>query len=203
MDEHVSSDLGVDQRLLRLASEPFRLRVLAILNERSAGIREIADGLGMSLSEAERLLDQMCRADLVEATGDVLGQSAIEPSYRALVRALWSDEEWAELSLAERRQVSAWIVHAINAEICEALESGTFNARMDSHVSRTVSLVDEEGWRELSRIHAEALEAVIEAQEASAARLAERGEEGVRVISALICGELPEMPHRIRLKRPS
>lgn len=203
MDEHVSSDLGVDQRLLRLASEPFRLRVLAILAEGSAGIREIADGLGMSLSEAECLLEQMHRADLVEPAGDVLGRTAIEPSYRALVRALWSDEEWAELSFAERRQVSAWIVHAINAEVCEALESGTFNARIDSHVSRSVSLVDEEGWRELSRIHAEALEAIIAAQEASAARLAERGEEGTRVISAMICGEVPEPSHRARLEELS
>jgi DNA-binding transcriptional ArsR family regulator len=202
LDEQVSSDLGIDRRLLRLASEPDRLRVLTILNERPAGIREIAAGLGLSLAEAEHLLEQMQAADLVEPAGEVLGQTAIEPSFRALLRVLWSDEEWAELSLAERRRVSAWIVHAINAEVCEALERGTFNARTDAHVSRTVSLVDEEGWGELSRIHDEALNAIIATQEASRARLAERGEDGVRVISAMICGELPEPP-RPRLEEPS
>jgi DNA-binding transcriptional ArsR family regulator len=203
LDEHVSSDLGIDQRLLRLASEPLRLRTLTILSERPAGVGEIAEALGMSPSEAGEHLRQMHAAGLVEPAGEVLGHRAIEPSYRAVLRVLWSDEEWAELSVAERRRVSAWIVHAINAEVCEALESGTFNSRTDAHTSHTVSMVDEEGWLELSRIHAEALEAILATKAASAERLADRGEEGVRVISGMICGELPPTPQQPRLEEPS
>jgi hypothetical protein len=194
LGEHVSRDLWIDQRLRRLTSEPLRLRTLTILSERAAGPSELADGLRVSLSEAGNLLEEMHAAGLVELEGEVLGRAAIEPCYRAAVRVLWTDEEWAELSLAERRRVSAWILHMINDEVCQALESGTFNARADAHTSHTVSLVDEEGWRELSRIHAEALEAILGAQAASADRLAERGEGGVRVISAMICGELPPRP---------
>ena len=110
---------------------------------------------------------------------------------QAQMRKIWSDEEWASLSIGERHRLSAWVVQLINSDIVEAMAAGSFDARADSHTSRTVSLVDEQGWRELTRIQADALEANFAVQAASAERLAESGEEGVTVLSAMICCELP------------
>jgi DNA-binding transcriptional ArsR family regulator len=190
-EENVGGYVGIDQRLLRLVSEPVRLKALLVLGERSAGVSELAEELGIGVSDAARQLEQMEEAGLVEVVGEVLGPNAIEPCYRAIVRVLWDDEEWAELGLAERRRLSAWIMQLINVDICEALETGTFDLRLDAHISRTVSMVDEQGWHELSRIHAEALKSIIAVETASADRLAESGEESVRALSAMICGELP------------
>jgi Bacterial regulatory protein, arsR family len=192
LPESAGDDTGIDQRLLRLASEPLRLKTLVILSEEgSAGVSEIAEGLGIGLSEAEDHLKQMHAAGLVELAGEILGRGVIEPSYRPAIRVLWGEEEWAELDAAEQRRVSAWIVHTMYSRVCEALENGSFNARLDAHNSYMVATVDEEGWRDLIRIHAETLEALLAAKEASEQRLAERGEEGFRVISAMICAELP------------
>lgn len=190
-ERNVGDYVGIDQRLRRLVSEPVRLKALVILNECSAGPSELAEELGVSVSDAARQLEQMHETGLVEVVGEVLGRDAIEPTYRATVRVLWDEEEWAELSLAERRRLSAWIMQEINVDICEALETGTFHSRLDSHISRAVSSVDEQGWRELSQIHAEALESIFAVEAACAERLAESGEEGVRVLSAMVCGELP------------
>jgi len=181
----------IDRRLIRLASDPVRLGVLTLLNERSAGASEVASELEMDLSAAGRHLDAMHDAGLIEVVGEVLNRGAVEPRYRALVRALWDDEEWAALGQEEQQRLTSWIMGMIQADAGAAIEQGTFTSRKDTHASRTVSRVDEQGWSELTRIKQEALEGIFAVQAASAERLAETGEEGVPVMSALLCFELP------------
>lgn len=181
----------IDRRLIRLASDPVRAKMLAFLNDRSAGAGELAVKLGIDPSAAGRHLDAMHDAGLIEVVGEVLNRGAVEPRYRAVVRALWEDKEWAALSEEEQRRLATWVIDMIEFDSRAAIEQGTVTAREDSHVSRTVSFVDEQGWRELTRIQQEALEEVFAIQAASAERLAEAGEEGVPVLSALLCFELP------------
>ncbi len=181
----------IDRRLIRLASDPVRLGVLTLLNERSAGASEVASELEMDLSAAGRHLDAMHDAGLIEVVGEVLNRGAVEPRYRALVRVLWDDEEWEALGQEERQRLTGWIMGMIESDAHAAIEQGTFSARKDAHASRTVSRVDEQGWSELTRIKQEALEDIFAVQAASAERLAETGEEGAPVLSALLCFELP------------
>jgi DNA-binding transcriptional ArsR family regulator len=181
----------VDRRLIQLASDPVRLRVLTFLNERPAGVSEVAAECELEVSAAARHLDAMHDAGLIEVVGEVLNRGAVEQRYRALVRVLWDDAEWEALSREERQRLTAWIVAMIEADVHAAIEQGTIDSRNDSHISRTVSLVDEQGWREMTRIKQEALEAIFATQAASAERLAEANEEGVPVLSALLCFELP------------
>lgn len=191
MTEKAGSDIGIDRRLLHLASDPVRLDALVLLNESTADAGEVAEALGVSSSVANHHLEEMHEVGLIEVVTETSHRGAAEPRYRALVRALWSDEEWAALGREERRRLSAWIVRLINSDVEEALESGSFDARDDGHASRTASIVDEQGWRELTRIQAEALEASFMVQAASAERLAERGEKGTTVMSAMLCFEMP------------
>jgi len=181
----------IDRRLIRLASDPVRFQVLILLNDRSAGAGEVAAELDIDLSAAGRHLDAMHDAGLIEVVGEALNRGAIEPCYRAVVRALWDDEEWEMLGREEQQRLRAWIVGMIESDARAAIEHETFTSRKDSHVSRTVSLVDEQGWRELTRIKEEALDDVFAVQAASAERLAETSEAGIPVLSALLCLELP------------
>jgi DNA-binding transcriptional ArsR family regulator len=181
----------IDRRLIQLASDPVRFKVLVLLNDRSAGVGEVAAELDIDPSAAGRHLDAMHDAGLIEIVGEVLNRGAVEPRYRAVVRALWDDEEWEALGREERQRLTAWIMSMIEADAGAAIEQGTFTSRKDSHISRTASLVDEQGWSELTRIKQEALEGIFAVQAASAERLAETGEEGIPVMSALLCFELP------------
>jgi predicted ArsR family transcriptional regulator len=181
----------IDRRLIGIASDPERLAALTLLNERSAGAAEVADKLEIEPAAAGRLLDQMHDAGLIEVAGEALNRGAVEQRYRAIVHVLWDDEDWAALDLEERKRMTHWIIEMINSDIGEAIESGTFATRRDSHASRSVPLVDDQGWAELRDIHADALEAVLAVQAASAERLAEKGEAGISVLSAMVCCELP------------
>jgi DNA-binding transcriptional ArsR family regulator len=186
----------IDRRLIRIASEPVRLQALTFLNERSAAVSEVAEHLNVSVGDAGRHLDAMHDEGLVEVVGEVFSRGAVEPRYRALVRTLWDEEEWLAFSTEEQKLLSLWIVDMIDSDARAALEQGTFLGRADSHASRAVPLVDEQGWKELVRIHADALEAVFAVEAASAERLAEKGEPGFPVLSAMFCCELPPPQQR-------
>jgi hypothetical protein len=189
--EKTGSEVGIDQRLVDLASDSVPRDALVVLNERTAEAAELAARLDVDIATMRGHLEKMCAQGLIEVVGDLPNGGAAEPRYRALVRALWSNEEWASLSLDDRRQLSTWIVKMIVTDADVALETGSFNARDDSHASRSVSVVDERGWRELTRIHVEALEACFTVQAESAERLAESGEDGITVMSAMLCFEMP------------
>jgi DNA-binding transcriptional ArsR family regulator len=185
----LGNDVEIDQRLLE-SSDPVRLSALEMLNEREASVEEVAAKLGMSVSAVADHLTEMCEGGLIEAVSGTSGGGTAERRYRALMQLQWSDERWVEFSLEERRRLSAWIVHVFNADIQEALGSGSFDARPDAHASRTPAVVDEQGWLELTRIQNEALEAGLAVQAACAERLAEREEEGIAVMSAMFCFEM-------------
>ena len=188
----------IDPRLIRIASDPVRLQALTLLNERtSASVSEVAEELEVDVGTAGRHLEAMHDEGLVEVVGEVLNRGAVEPRYRALVRTLWGEEEWAAFSLEERKRLTRWIIDMIDADVGEALEQGTFLARMDSHASRAIPIVDEQGWNELVRIYADALDAVFAVEAASAERLAEKSEPGFPALSAMLCCELPP-PRRAR-----
>lgn len=191
MIDETGSKVGIDQRLVELASNSARVRALVMLNERAAGAAELARDLGVDPATMTGHLEKMCDQGLIEIVTDSPAQGAAEPRYRALVEALWSNEEWAALSLERRQHLSAWVVQRIVTGADEALRSGAFNRRADAHASRTLSVVDERGWRELTRIHAAALEASFAVQAESAERLAESGENGITVMSAMLCFEMP------------
>ncbi|HKT84334.1 MAG TPA: ArsR family transcriptional regulator [Solirubrobacterales bacterium] len=181
----------IDRRLIRLASEPVRLQALTFLNERSAAVSEVAAELDISVAEAGNHLDAMHDEELIEVVGEVLNRGAVEPRYRALVRTLFDEEEWVTFSSEEQKRLTGWIVDMVNDDIREAVERGTMSARTDSHASRTIPTVDERGWEELRRIHDDALHAVFAVEAAAAERLAENGEAGFPVLSAMFCCELP------------
>ena len=73
----------IDRRLIRLASDPVRLGMLTLLNDRSAGASEVAGKLEIDPSAAGRHLDAMHDAGLIEVVGEVLNRGAVEPRYRA------------------------------------------------------------------------------------------------------------------------
>lgn len=184
---------GIDRRLIQIASDPVRLQALAFLNERSAGASEVAAEFEVSLSTAGRHLDAMRDAGLIEVVGEVLTKGAVEPRYRALVRTLWSEEEWTLFNEAEQKRLTGWILDMISADAREAIEKGTYNRRPDAHASRTTPIVDEQGWKELCGIVEDALRAIFAVEAASAERLAESGESGFRALAAMLCCELPPL----------
>ncbi len=192
MTEKAGNEVGVDRRLMDLVSDSVRLKALVVLNERTAGSAELAELLGVDAAAMSEHLEKMRAQGLIEVVGGSLDRAGEEPRYRALVRALWSNEEWAMLGVETRRRLSAMVVQ-ISRGGCRAGDRGRHfrhprQSRTPAALSRSWT---SRGWRELNRIQDEALEASFVVQAASAERLAENGDDGIRVMSAMFCFEMP------------
>lgn len=187
----VRTDTGIDHRLVQLASNPARLQVLEFLAARTASPGEVAVELAMSVATARQHVAELQRMGLIELADQRSNGREVERFYRSIALPMWMEEDLGELSLEERLRLGAWIMQLVGCDAAEALKAGTFNARIDSHASRTRMVVDEQGWRELNQIQNDALYASFAVQAASAERLAEGDCDEIHVMGALLCVEMP------------
>lgn len=187
----VRTDTGIDHRLVQLASNPAWIEVLELLSGHAASPSEISVELGVSVAAARQHIAELQKLGLIELASQRSNGREVEHFYRAIAITLWNEEELGELSPEERLRLAAWIMHLVGSDAAEALKARTFNARTDTHVSRTRMVVDEQGWRELNRIQDDALHASFSVQAASAERLAEGDSEEIHVMGAMLCVEMP------------
>jgi DNA-binding transcriptional ArsR family regulator len=161
---------GVDQRLVRAIGHPLRLRLLTIFNERVASPSDLAAELGEPIGNVSyhtRILSRLGCVELVK-TKQVRG--AVEHYYRAVVRPVFSDDDWAELPLSIRKSLAGAVLTEIADDMGAAANEGGFD-RDDVHLSRTVLALDQKGWQELNELLQELGDQALEIQAQSAARL--------------------------------
>jgi DNA-binding transcriptional ArsR family regulator len=188
-----SKSKEIDRGLVKVASHPVKVRALTVLTERSASPKEIADQLGIPIGQVSyhvRVLEQM---GMIELIGTRQVRGAVEHFYKAVRRPRFEEQEWAALSLEEREQVSIWAKQQEMIDAAIAFEAGTFDRRLDRHLSRVPLVLDEEGWKELSDFMGEGLDTILEIQTRSAERLSRQGGEGgFPAVASMSCFEMPE-----------
>lgn len=89
-----------------------------------------------------------------------------------------TDEEFAELSFAERQAISRSTLQTLMARADGAILLGTFDKRADRHLSWLAMDLDEDGWKEIADLQAETLQRAIGVKAAAIARKQERAEQG-------------------------
>ena len=185
-NELLSKELGA------LLKSPVRVKALVLMHERPACAKDLQDELGLSLATASHHVNELKKMGLIEHVRDEPRRGAVAHFYRAVMRPIWSNEDWARLSVEERQQYVIWMVQNLSCDIVTALLAGTFNARVDTHSSCSQLYVDEQGRKEIDAILDGALNATLEVQKASASRVAEGASEATqKLTSALLCVDLP------------
>lgn len=178
--------------LVKALNHPVRVKALTILTERTASPTEISNEIGIPLSHVSyhvRVLDEL---GLIEIVEEEPVRGAVKHFYKAVERPLLDTAEWEQLSPQVRTAVSAYALETIMKDAARSLSAGVFDARQERHLTRTPLLLDEEGWRKVTAIQMEALEAILDEQAASAARMNASEEKGIPVIAAMACFEMPE-----------
>jgi hypothetical protein len=115
----------------------------------------------------------------------------MEHYYRATDRAFLNAEEWATLPDSIRPGLSASGIKTVFNDAASALLAGTFDKRMDRHLSWTPMIVDEQGWEDLKGGLEGMLEKVLEIQASSAERLTKADAAGIPVTVAMMGFEAP------------
>jgi len=165
---------GVDQRLVRAIGHPLRLRLLTIFNERVASPSDLAAELGEPIGNVSYHTRILARLGCVELVKTKQVRGAIEHYYRAVVRPVFSDEDWAELPLSIRKSLAGAVLTEIADDMGAAANEGGFD-RDDVHLSRTPLTLDQQGWEELNERLQGVADDALEIQAESAARLQSDG----------------------------
>jgi DNA-binding transcriptional ArsR family regulator len=143
------SDIN-DPRLIKALAHPLRVRILSILETRDmASPNEMADELGVSLGVMSYHVRRLHALGFLELVKRTPRRGAIEHHYRAKARPRVTDEGWAETPSIVKRAMVGASLQQITGYINTAAAEGGFD-RGDAHLSRTVLMLDEQGWKELA-----------------------------------------------------
>jgi DNA-binding transcriptional ArsR family regulator len=132
--------------LSKAMSHPLRVRILALLDERTASPVELAGWLGASLGTTAYHVRTLERMGLIELVRETPVRGAIEHHYRSKERPRVA----ADAPPVARQAAVSSSLQTIDAYARAASAAGGFD-NGDSHLTRTALPLDARGWNDLSR----------------------------------------------------
>jgi DNA-binding transcriptional ArsR family regulator len=157
-----------DPRYVKALSHPLRVRILAILEERTASPVQLAELLEASLGVVSYHVRTLERFGLIKLVRTNPVRGAVEHHYRANERPTISDEGWENAAPVAKQAFLSSYLQQVGAYTNAAAASGGFD-RSDAHFSRTVAKLDGKAWSQLAKA-CEQLLAKIDTIEAEAAK---------------------------------
>lgn len=144
----------LDPRLVAAMKHPTRVHALSVLTDRSASGRELGEELDRDGNHIAYHLDVLRKLGLIEQvrTKPAGGGRVVEHFYRAIERPWVAGGDWREMGgPTENPGATAAIMDLINGDIDRAVRGGTFDGE-DNHISRTLVILDRQGYKELTEL---------------------------------------------------
>jgi DNA-binding transcriptional ArsR family regulator len=191
-----TANASMETTLAAIVAHPTRARCFVILAERTASPVEIAQEIGKDVGHVGYHVRKLQEMNLIELVDERPVRGAVEHFYRAIARPMVNEAELAEQSIEEREPFTRYILQLHIADIARAMDEHTFDARPNRWILRTPMLVDEEGFEELSALHAELYERTMDIQARSDERRTGTDDEGISTMSATMFFETPGRERR-------
>jgi DNA-binding transcriptional ArsR family regulator len=185
-----ATSYGSDQTLIKALSHPVRANALTILNQRVASPKEIAGELNEEIGKVSYHVKELRNLGCVELVDTAQRRGATEHYYRGVAQAYLSDSFWATLSTAVRNGISVTGLRVLIEAARTAVEAGTFDARVDRHLSCVTLSLDGQGWTEANGLLDETLTRLAEIERESEAR---EGGERIPATFGLLGFESPPL----------
>jgi predicted transcriptional regulator len=191
--EQTMPEIRVDDQLHRLLRNSSMLETFVALIEKRGSPSDIAERLKIKLSKAIYCVEQLEEMNLIEEVDTERRRGQDAHIFKAVMRPIWKTEEWEQLSQDERERLVAWVLQLFLRDVARAWTARTFQARVDTHTSRSPLRVDGQGWRDIKSILDGALASIHEVEVESVDRLREAGDDA-ELILARAAMFLIEMP---------
>jgi DNA-binding transcriptional ArsR family regulator len=175
--------------LIKALSHPVRAEALTILNQRVASPKEIANELNEEVGKVSYHVKELRNLGCAELVDTAQRRGATEHYYRGAAQAYMSESFWATLSQAVRNGISVTGLKVLIEAAREAVEAGTFDARVDRHLTCLTLSLDGKGWKDANGLLTETLDRLAKIGGESEAR--EAGEERIRATFGLLGFESP------------
>ena len=181
-----------DPRYVRALGHPLRVRILAILEERTASAVELARILDADIGVVAYHVRKLNQLGVIELERETRVRGAIQRHYRAHERPRISDDAWEQAPpVAKQAAVDAALLQIYDYGRASNAAGG-FDRR-DAHITRTALRLDTEGWEKLARSLRRVLEEVAEIEQEVAAREAAGKAEALEDVGLVLMqfGALP------------
>jgi DNA-binding transcriptional ArsR family regulator len=163
---------------------PLRIRIVSACTLREMTVAELARRFRVSVSTMNRHLRRLVEAGYLRLRVESR-RGVRQHMYKASRRAAIADEEFAQMSIKQRRRASVEVLRDFFRHTWQSWEAGTLDERPDSHLTWTLMRLDEQGWTDVMSELAALLEVCVEIQAASLVRLRESGGEPIPTTIAL------------------
>jgi DNA-binding transcriptional ArsR family regulator len=179
---------GNDATMMKALSHPVRARALTVLNERVASPSELAAEQEEAVGYVAYHVRVLREMELIELVKSRQVRGATEHFYRGTIKPYLNDDFWEQLPKDARSGVSVAGLEVLNQAVKQAFEEGTFDARVDRHLSNLSVSLDEQGWREAGDLLAACLKGLIQISADAESR---NGKRAMRATFGLMGFESP------------
>lgn len=189
-DIKIESDLD-HVRLLKGLAHPIRLELLGILSYRDLSPSEFARHRGEPVSNVTYHFSTLEELGCIELARTQPKRGSVEHIYRRIKRVIFTDRDWLIMPDEARQIVASTILRDLIGRMTQALQAGTFTAREDVHITWRPVTLDEQGWKEVTKILKKAFDAVSTAEVNAIERMRESEEAGLEATVAMAGFESP------------
>jgi DNA-binding transcriptional ArsR family regulator len=160
-----------DPRYVKALSHPLRVRILALLQERTASPRELAEWLDATLGTVSYHVRTLHDFGLIELVRTSQVRGAIAHHYKAKVRPRVSDEAWASAAPIVKQAAVGAALQTVDDYARASAAAGGFD-RGEAHLSRTNLRLDPKGWQAAAKACEKLLAELTKIEDAAGRRLA-------------------------------
>lgn len=159
-----------DPRYVKAMSHPLRVRILAMLSERTASPRQLSDRIQASLGVVSYHVRTLERLGLVQLVDETRVRGAVEHHYRARQRPHVSGRAWADAPPIAKQAAVGSSLQMIDEYARASAAAGGFDAS-DAILSRRSMRLDPKGYAQLARVLARTLEQAQRIEDEAAQRI--------------------------------
>jgi DNA-binding transcriptional ArsR family regulator len=146
-----------DPRYVKAMSHPLRVRILALLSERTASPVELAQWVEATLGTVAYHVRTLHRLGLIELVDETRVRGAVEHHYRAKARPRVSDAAWRKAPPIAKQAAVGSNLQVIDDYAKASAAAGGFD-RPEAQLNRVGLTLDAQGFKELSAACAKLLD---------------------------------------------
>jgi hypothetical protein len=183
-------------RVSKVLSDELCVKILSEANLRDISVPMFRAEFGGDSADGLRRRFKMLKNNgwLTKVEEKIGGKrrGAVEHFYRATGPAIYSDESWANVP-ASIKPTYSWIVfNTLSEKFKEAILAGTFEARLDNHLTWSVLRLDQIGWEKVAGQVNSLFALILKEKDRAEERLAASDEEPITTTVALAAFESPK-----------
>jgi AcrR family transcriptional regulator len=154
----------------RTASPSAVAKALTFLGDRWASPAEVAAQVGEEEGVVADFLRQLGEIGAIEAN-EMGGEKRYHASEGFHKLKVASTQQTAAMTPRQRDDLTRFLWGLVERETLDSIARGAFDSRPDRYFTRTPLRLDQEGWRELTELHRQTLQAGMEIQARSDERM--------------------------------